>query len=224
MVSLPAGGDGGGAGGATAATLRRPGTRRRSIVVAKLLERLGPRWAAGRRCLDLSAGCGLVAIVLAKLGADVTATDLEPNLPLLRENCGANGVPGVAVVEHRWGTPPAGALAAPFDVVVACDVMYVHELVADLVASLRALVSPDRGVAYVAHGRNRPAEPAFVAAAAAAGFAVSRVPSAELDPVFQTSDVDVLRLTRAPAGSCSAAPPPVAGARGEQAGRGGPGK
>jgi predicted nicotinamide N-methyase len=31
-----------------------------SIVVAKYLEKLGPDALGGKRCLDLSAGCGLV--------------------------------------------------------------------------------------------------------------------------------------------------------------------
>jgi hypothetical protein len=36
--------------------------------------------------------CRAVAgVVMAKLGADVTVTDLAPNLPLLQHNCSANG-------------------------------------------------------------------------------------------------------------------------------------
>lgn len=31
-----------------------------SIVASKYLEKLGPSWLEGKRCLDLSAGCGLV--------------------------------------------------------------------------------------------------------------------------------------------------------------------
>ncbi|GBF88102.1 hypothetical protein Rsub_00814 [Raphidocelis subcapitata] len=114
-----------------------------SIVVAKWCE----HWAdavAGARCLDLSSGCGLVAIVLARLGADVVATDLAPNLPLLRENCQANAPGAVAVLEHTWGTDVA-PLGPPFDLVFACDVMYVEEAVPDLVATLRALCSGSGG-------------------------------------------------------------------------------
>lgn len=62
-----------------------------SIVVSKMCEWQAARWR-GKRCLDLSAGCGLVGITLRTLGAQVTATDLEPNLPLLRRNCQENGV------------------------------------------------------------------------------------------------------------------------------------
>ena len=64
-----------------------------SIVLSKYLERrfgAGPAALAGRRAVELGAGCGLVSCVLARLGADVTATDMEGNLPLLRDNLAAN--------------------------------------------------------------------------------------------------------------------------------------
>ena len=64
-----------------------------SIVLSKYLERrfgAGPAALAGRRAVELGAGCGLVSCVLARLGADITATDMEPNLPLLRDNLRAN--------------------------------------------------------------------------------------------------------------------------------------
>ncbi|GLI60108.1 hypothetical protein VaNZ11_002154 [Volvox africanus] len=74
-----------------------------SIVVAKLLER-NPDLVVGRAVLDLSAGCGLAAIAAARLGARHTvATDLGPNLPLLRRNCERNGA-AVDVMEHWWGS------------------------------------------------------------------------------------------------------------------------
>ena len=34
---------------------------------------------------------GVAGLVMAKLGAEVCATDLKPNLPLLRDNFAANG-------------------------------------------------------------------------------------------------------------------------------------
>lgn len=41
----------------------------------------------------LQSSRGVTAgIVLARLGADVVLTDLAPNLPLLRDNCKANGM------------------------------------------------------------------------------------------------------------------------------------
>jgi hypothetical protein len=72
--------------------------------------------------------------------------------------------------------------------------MYVHELVQPLLQSLLTLSSTQTTL-LVAHGRNRPAEPDFRAAAAAAQVHVELVPAPELDDVYQCRDVDVLRLT-----------------------------
>ena len=44
-------------------------------------------------------------IVLARLGADVVLTDLAPNLPLLRDNCEANGM--------RWLSLSTGTMLYP---------------------------------------------------------------------------------------------------------------
>lgn len=59
-----------------------------------------------------------MGIAAAKLGAVVTATDLEPNCALLRRNVASNDV-NVEVKAHRWGESPA-ALSPPFDVIIAC--------------------------------------------------------------------------------------------------------
>jgi len=61
--------------------------------------------------------------VLSKLGADVVATDLQPNLKLLERNVQENAV-AVRVAEHTWGAA-VDDLSPPFDVVVACGVLLV---------------------------------------------------------------------------------------------------
>ena len=99
-----------------------------SIVVSKYLERY-PDLVKGCKCLDLSAGCGLVALVMkltqqlslettiidnensvekqianssahAKSDGFVVATDLAPNLNLLRKNCNQIGMPIVGIFMH----------------------------------------------------------------------------------------------------------------------------
>lgn len=77
-----------------------------AIVLAKYFELHASRYGPGTRALDLSAGCGLPGLVLCKLGAEVTATDLRPNLPLLEKNAAANGAPCLGVTGRQWGAAP----------------------------------------------------------------------------------------------------------------------
>jgi predicted nicotinamide N-methyase len=150
--------------------------------------------------VELGAGCGLVSAVLGRLGAVVTTTDLEENLPLLRENLAANALGAESaprVRPLRWGRAAAQALRdeelqGRVNFVVASDVMYIADAVPDLVATLRALCDEQTTV-LLAHGRNRPAEEAFLAAAAPA-FSVEVLADDELHKTFQCLDVSVLRL------------------------------
>eukprot|EP00884_Botryococcus_braunii_P021511 jgi/Botrbrau1/8043/Bobra.13_2s0014.2 len=160
-----------------------------AIVISKYFERW-PALCKGKWCLDLSAGCGLVGLVLGCLNASVAATDLAPNLQLLQRNFTSNGISG-HIMEHRWGADTA-ALNPPFDVIVACDVMYVEAAVGSLVDSLVALSSPTTLI-LVAHGRNRQAEPAFLTACLGK-LALEDVPYDDLHPVYRCSDVRVCRL------------------------------
>lgn len=74
------------------------------------------------------------------------------------------------------------------------DVMYIEGAVPALVSTLAAVAGPATDV-LLAHGRNRQAEPAFLSACQRL-FAVADVPAGELDSVYSTGDVRVLRLRR----------------------------
>jgi hypothetical protein len=74
------------------------------------------------------------------------------------------------------------------------DVMYIHDGIKDLISTLKAVSTRNTEV-IIAHGRNRQAEGAFLAACDGS-FAVSDVPSSELDPLYQCSDVRVMRLQK----------------------------
>jgi len=81
----------------------------------------------GLRVLELGAGCGLPGIGLAKLGADVTLTDVAHVIPLLRYNCYKNNV-NAKVQELDWEDHKAvDALARQadwVDLVIASDVVF----------------------------------------------------------------------------------------------------
>eukprot|EP00892_Ulva_mutabilis_P007914 jgi/Ulvmu1/5495/UM023_0031.1 len=167
-----------------------------SILVSKYIES-NVSLVAGQKVCDVSAGTGLVGIVASLAGAaQVVATDLQENLPLLQRNIQANGLQrSIAAAPLQWGTDDVRQLPLPlpFDLAIACDVMYIVEAVGPLVATLAALIGR-RGRALVAHGRNCCAEDAFRAAAAAAGLTVTTVPPAELHPRYRAQDITVLLL------------------------------
>ena len=165
-----------------------------SIVMSKFLERHGERWIDGCRCLDLSAGCGLVAAVLShQRPLCVMATDLPENLPLLQRNCQANaGAVEICVAAHVWGN--TANAAPPFDLVVACDVMYDNANVTSLVSSLDAFMNDD-GIALVCHGRNAHAEDAFLHRCQH-HFVVSRLEWDAFDADFRSEEISCLILRR----------------------------
>ena len=161
--------------------------------MSKFLERQGERLVKGCRCLDLSAGCGLVAAVLShQRPLFVMATDLPKNLPLLRRNCQENAdAVEICVAAHVWGETVD---EAPFDLVVACDVMYDAANVTSLVSSLDAFMKDD-AVALVCHGRNAHAEDAFLHRCQHR-FVLSRLEWDAFDPDFRSEEISCLILRR----------------------------
>jgi predicted nicotinamide N-methyase len=100
-----------------------------------LAERLiaEPSLVAGKRVLELGAGVGLPGLIAQHLGALVTQTDYqEAPLVLARQNAERNGVEGIVYQTLDWRHPPD---LAPFEVVLASDVLYersLHQVLFDL--------------------------------------------------------------------------------------------
>lgn len=170
-----------------------------AIVLARYLERTPPR---ATRALELGAGCGLVSCVLSAVCGvpHVVATDLEGNVPLLRENCERNA-PAATTRALRWGEEATDILpegATSFDLIVASDVVYVEELVPDLVKTLTRFSEPGKTRVVFAYGRNRQALDSFLRHAAEAGFSAPREISKteECDELWTCTDVDLIEFHR----------------------------
>ncbi|KAM0897080.1 hypothetical protein ACQ4PT_022798 [Festuca glaucescens] len=119
------------------------------VVLAKFLEHAADRGllaVRGTRAVELGAGCGLVGVVAALLGARVVATDLPDRLRLLRKNLGP-GDGDARVAELVWGEDddPVPELLHP-DLVLGSDVVYSEEAVDDLLATLSLLAGQNTTV------------------------------------------------------------------------------
>ena len=78
----------------------------------------------GRRVLELGCGLGLPSIAAAQAGALVTATDWSAHaVRATAANAQVNGVEVRAVVAD-WNDPGALVQEAPWDLVLAADVLY----------------------------------------------------------------------------------------------------
>jgi predicted nicotinamide N-methyase len=110
----------------------------------------------------LELGCGLAApsIAAARAGAAVLATDAcAEALPLAARNAQANGV-SIETAAVDWATPDELLERGPFDLVLAADVLYERESVAQLLSLLPRL-APEAWLA----DPDRPATGAFLAEA-----------------------------------------------------------
>ncbi len=117
-----------------------------------LADELARRDLHGVRLVELGCGLGLGAIVAAQSGADALATDHDRDaVAFARDN-------GRRVLGRRLATmradfadlPDALLELAPFDLVVAADVLYADGSAASLAEALRRLVRPG-GEALVAY-------------------------------------------------------------------------
>ena len=123
--------------------------------------------ARGCRVLELGCGLGLPAVVAARCGARVVATDRERAPLAVVARSAADNDCAVAGVQMDWRHP---ALAGGFDLCLGADIGYDRDAEASLVAALAALLRRG-GVAWLADSVNI-ARPSLPEALQAAGFHV----------------------------------------------------
>jgi predicted nicotinamide N-methyase len=110
-----------------------------SIVLA---ESVAGETGAGRSLLELGCGVGLVAVVAASVGFDVTATDYYADaLQFTHLNARHNGLTVSAARLVDWRDFP-GDLGR-FDLVVASDVLYEPQNTSLVAAALAATLKPN---------------------------------------------------------------------------------
>uniref|UniRef100_A0ACD6A434 Uncharacterized protein n=1 Tax=Avena sativa TaxID=4498 RepID=A0ACD6A434_AVESA len=170
------------------------------VVLAKFLEHAadcGLLAVRGARAVELGAGCGLVGVVTALLGARVVATDLPDRLRLLRKNLEENlGQGDARVAELVWGDddPDDPELLHP-EFVLGSDVVYSEEAVGDLLATLNRLAGHGTTVLLAGELRNDVVLECFLEAAME-DFVVGCIEQEQWHPDFRTNRVAIFILVK----------------------------
>ena len=140
------------------------------VALARLV---AARSLRGARVVELGCGLALPSIAAALAGARVLATDWSPDaVALAGSNARRNGV-ALETAVCRWADPDALVERAPWDLVLASDVLYERRNVTVLLEVLPRLV--DRSGQVLLADPDRPPAAEFVAAAEA-DWDVSRLP------------------------------------------------
>jgi predicted nicotinamide N-methyase len=104
-----------------------------------LARAIGVRALGGMRVVEVGCGLGLASLAAAAAGARVLATDWAPAaLELLADNAQRNGL-ALETARVDWTAPDALLARAPFDLVLAADVLYERRNVGPLAALLPRL-------------------------------------------------------------------------------------
>jgi predicted nicotinamide N-methyase len=129
-----------------------------------LARSVAARSLRGARVLELGCGLGLVSIAAARAGGRVLATDWSPDaLAFTEANAARNGV-RLDTLRCDWARPDDVVARAPWELVLASDVLYERRTVDLLLALLPRLVTP-RGQVWIADP-GRPTAQSFLEAAA----------------------------------------------------------
>jgi predicted nicotinamide N-methyase len=152
-----------------------------------LARAIATRPLAGRRVLELGCGLGLVSVTAALAGAEVLAVDRSPEaITFAAANAASNGVT-LRTAVAAFDRPQRLLEEAPWDLVLAADVLYEQRNVPVLVWLLPRLVDATGEVLLADPGRTMLAR--FLAVVDATGWRRDRVPA---DP--DTVTIHRLRL------------------------------
>ncbi|KAL6975890.1 hypothetical protein U1Q18_024685 [Sarracenia purpurea var. burkii] len=153
-----------------------------------------------KRAVEIGAGCGAAGMGLHLLGLhDVVLTDIAPVMPALKRNLKRNkSVLGktLKTAQLYWTKPDQiKALGAPFDLVIATDVVYIEESVGPLIAAMDALVG-DGGAVLLGYQLRSPEAHRLFWELCGRVFDIEKVPHEHLHPEYAYEETDVYILRK----------------------------
>ncbi|XP_075699442.1 protein N-lysine methyltransferase METTL21D isoform X2 [Rhinoderma darwinii] len=175
-----------------------------AIVLSKFLERrqcAEPGLYAGRSVVELGSGTGIVGIMAATLGADVTVTDLEDLQDLMKKNIDSNStlITGSCQAKVlKWGEDALEFSPSP-DYVLMADCIYYEESLKPLLRTLRTLASSETCILCCYEerttGKNPEIERTFFELLKM-DFDYEEVPIDKHDEEYRSEDIHILQIYR----------------------------
>ncbi|KAJ6654027.1 hypothetical protein lerEdw1_007536, partial [Lerista edwardsae] len=184
-----------------------------ALVLARFLEKSseGGRLPLARRAvLELGAGTGLVGLMAACLGANVTVTDLEEVQDLLRMNIETNQhliTGSIQAKVLKWGEEVTDFLPAP-DYILMADCIYYEESLEPLLKTLKDLAGPETCILCCYEertmGKNPQVERRFELQLLQRDFELEKVPLDDHDEEYRSEDIHIFSVRRKRAGVSAA--------------------
>ncbi|XP_037097991.1 protein-lysine methyltransferase METTL21D [Syngnathus acus] len=180
-----------------------------AIVLAKYLETQqfydptsGVNLWAGRRVVELGAGTGVVGMMAATIGADVSVTDLEDLQTLLKVNIQDNqtliSTGSITAKVLKWGEDVSGFLPPPHYVLMA-DCIYYEQSITPLVETLKLLSGPETCIICCyeqrTEGINPKVEKQFFKLLQES-FNCEEIPLSKHDSEFRSPDIHILHVRK----------------------------
>ncbi|XP_056403222.1 protein N-lysine methyltransferase METTL21D [Hyla sarda] len=175
-----------------------------AIVLSKFLERresAEPGLFPGKYVLELGSGTGIVGIMAATLGANVTVTDLEDLQDLMKKNIESNSalITGFCQAKVlKWGEDIVDISPYP-DYILMADCIYYEESLKPLLKTLRDLASSETCILCCYEerttGKNPEIERKFFELLKI-DFDYEEVPIDTHDEEYRSEDIHILQIYR----------------------------
>ncbi|KAI4979293.1 hypothetical protein ZWY2020_016046 [Hordeum vulgare] len=127
-----------------------------SVILAEYVWQQRPRFSRSK-VVELGAGTSLPGLVAAKVGADVTLTDIAHNAEVLdniRQICSLNNA-NCTVLGLTWGDWDEPVFDLHPDIILGADVLYDSAKFDDLFATVTFLLENSPGAVFITTYHNR---------------------------------------------------------------------
>ncbi|XP_060608784.2 protein N-lysine methyltransferase METTL21D [Anolis sagrei] len=176
-----------------------------ALVLARFLAKKSPAQASldlrRKAALELGAGTGLVGLMAACLGANVTVTDLEEVQDLLKMNIENNQhlfTGSIQAKVLKWGEDVTDFLPPP-DYILMADCIYYEESLEPLLKTLKDLSGPDTCILCCYEertmGKNPEVEKRYFELLQK-DFELEKVPLEEHDEEYRSEDIHIFTIRR----------------------------